>query len=68
MVKFGGGRKEGGRSKKTPLIAFATALMSYSALTGVALAEVAAVSTLRPSRKNTSMSTTTTIIDSPRVL
>lgn len=39
MVKFGGGRKEGGRSKKTPLIAFATALMSYSALTGVALAE-----------------------------
>lgn len=31
-------RKNGGRKKKT-LIAFATALMSYSALTGVALAE-----------------------------
>lgn len=39
MVKFGSGRKENSRSKKTPLIAFATALMSYSALTGVALAE-----------------------------
>lgn len=39
MVKHNGGRKDGSRNKKTPLIAFATALMSYSALTGVALAE-----------------------------